>query len=59
MADNIKKSLGEITHNRVFAQMAEEERQAIAAQQRKVDPKTGSITESGSIPIPGSHHYDA
>jgi hypothetical protein len=59
MADNIKKSLGEVTHNRVFAQMAEEERQAIAAQQRKVDPKTGNITESGSIPIPRSHHYGA
>lgn len=59
MAENIKKSLGEVTHNRVFAQMAEEERQAIAAQQRKVDPKTGGITESGSIPIPRSHHYGA
>ena len=59
MADNIKKSLGEVTQNRVFAQMAEEERLAIAAQQRKVDPKTGSITESGSISIPRSHHYGA
>ena len=59
MADNIKKSLGEVTHNRVFTQMAEEERQAIAAQYRKVDPKTGGITESGSIPIPRSHHYGA
>ena len=59
MADNIKKSLGEVTHNRVFAQMAEEERKAIAAQQRKIDPKTGGITESGSIPIPRSHHYGA
>lgn len=59
MADNIKKSLGEVTHNRVFTQMAEEERQAIAAQHRKVDPKTGGITESGSIPIPRSHHYGA
>lgn len=59
MADNIKKSLGEVTHNRVFTQIAEEERQAIAAQHRKVDPKTGGITESGSIPIPRSHHYGA
>jgi len=59
MAENIKKSLGEVTHNRVFTQMAEEEHKAIVAQHRKIDPKTGGITKSGSVPIPRSHHYGA
>lgn len=59
MADNIKISVGKVTCDRVFAQMAQEERRSMEAQQKKIDPKTGSITESGSILIPRSHHYGA
>lgn len=59
MADNIKKNLGEVTHDRVFRQMAEEERKKIADQQVKVTPSTGALAASGSISVPRSHHYGA
>jgi len=59
MADNVKKNLGEITHNRVFRQMAEEERKNISNQHTKVNPTTGALTAAGSITVPRSHHYGA
>jgi len=59
MADNIKKSLGENTGIRVFNEIAEEERKAIASQQAKIVTSTGAISTSGSLPIPESHHHGA
>ena len=57
IAENIKKNLGEVTHDRVFRQMAEEERKSISDQRTKVNPATGTLTASGSISVPRSHHY--
>lgn len=57
MADNIKTSLGEVTHNRVFRQIAEDERRAIAENSVKLDPTSGKISATGSIEIPRNHHY--
>lgn len=57
MSENIKKNLGEVTHDRVFSQMAEEERQKISDQRTKVNPATGALTAAGSISVPRSHHY--
>ena len=59
MAENIKISLGEVTHNRVFRQIAEDERRAIAEKSAKVDPASGKISATGSIEIPRNHHYGA
>lgn len=59
MAENIKKNLGEVTHDRVFRQMAEDERKNIADQQVKVTPSTGALAATGSISVPRSHHYGA
>lgn len=59
MSENIKKNLGEVTHDRVFSQMAEEERQKISDQRTKVNPATGALTAAGSISVPRSHHYGA
>ncbi len=59
MAENIKKCLGEVTQNRVFTQIAEEDRKAIETQKKKLDTTTGGITSSGNVSIPRSHHYGA
>lgn len=57
MANNLKEALGESTTVRVFNQMAQEDRDAIEKQQRKIDTATGSISSSGSVSIPRNHHY--
>ena len=57
MADNIKKSMGEITQKRVFSAIAEEERKSIENQQIKVSTLTGGLSAAGSIPVPKNHHY--
>lgn len=59
MAENVKKSLGAVTHDRVFRRMAEEERKGIFDQRTKVNPTTGALTTSGSVPVPRNHHYGA
>lgn len=59
MAENVKKNFGEVTHDRVFRQMAEEERKSISDQRAKVNPATGALTAAGSVPVPRSHHYGA
>lgn len=57
MAENIKKSMGEITQKRVFSTMAEEERKSIGEQHTKVNPVTGSLSLTGSIPVSKNHHF--
>lgn len=57
MAENVKKNLGAVTHDRVFHQMAEEERKSISDQRVKINPETGALTAAGSISVPRSHHY--
>lgn len=57
MATNLKEALGESTTIRVFNQLAQEDRNAIEKQQRKIDTATGSISSSGSVSIPQNHHY--
>ena len=57
MAENIKISLGTTTGIRVFNEMAEEEKRAIAAQEAKIATVTGTISASGTIPIPPNHHH--
>lgn len=57
MADNIKRSMGEITQKRVFTAMAEEERKSIVDQNMKVNPATGALSVIGSIAVTKNHHY--
>ena len=57
MADNIKKSMGEVTQHHVFSAMAEEERKSIVEQHTKVNPVTGSLSVTGSIPVSKNHHF--
>ncbi len=59
MAENVKNSMGTVTHDRVFRQLAEEERAAIAEQRTKVDVSKGTLSTNGSIPVPKNHHYGA
>ena len=57
MAENIKKSMGEVTQYRVFTALAEEERKSIAEQHTKVNPLTGALSAIGSIPVSINHHF--
>ncbi len=57
MSENIKKALGVTTGNKVFIEMAKEEREAIEKQQSKVSSATGAISNKGNISIPRNHHY--
>lgn len=57
MSENINRALGVTTGNKVFTEMAKEEREAIEKQQSKVSSATGAISNKGNISIPRNHHY--
>lgn len=57
LAENYRQALGTTTTQRVFTDIAKEERSAIENQTKKVAPETGAISSTGSISIPRSHHY--
>lgn len=57
MAENIKNVLGTTTGLRVFNEMAKEEEKAITSQQTKVNVATGTISSSGTMPVPPNHNH--
>lgn len=57
LAENFKQALGTTTTERVFTEIAKEDRNAIENQTKKIVTSTGAISSSGSISIPRSHHY--
>ena len=57
MANHIKKVFGVTAGTKVFTRMAQSDYSAIKQGSLKVDPKTGSLSSSGSITVPENHHY--
>lgn len=57
LAENFTQALGTTTTQRVFTDIAKEEREAIENQTKKIVTSTGAISSTGSISIPRSHHY--
>lgn len=57
LAENFTQALGAATTQRVFTDIAKEDRAAIENQTKKIVTSTGAIASTGSISIPRSHHY--
>lgn len=57
MAENMKRVFGRITGDRVYNEMAEEERRAIIDQRAKIMTQTGAISARGTIKIPANRHF--
>ena len=57
LAENFTQALGTGTTQRVFTDIAKEERAAIENQTKKIVTSTGAISSTGSVSIPRSHHY--
>ena len=57
LAENFTQALGTATTQRVFTDIAKEERAAIENQTKKIVTSTGAISSIGSVSIPRSHHY--
>lgn len=57
LAETFTHALGTATTQRVFADIAREERAAIENKTKKIVTSTGAISSTGSISIPRSHHY--
>ena len=57
LAENFKQALGTTTTEKVFTDIAKEERAAIENQSKKIETSTGAISSAGSVSIPRSHHY--
>ena len=57
MAKNINKSLGIITGKRVFEEMAKEDRESILQQKKRIEPQTGRLSSTGTIPVPPNHNH--
>lgn len=57
LAENFTQVLGATTTQRVFTDIAKEERAAIENQNKKIVTSTGAISSTGSVDIPRSHHY--
>lgn len=57
LAENFTQALGTATTQRVFTDIAKEERVAIENQTKKIVTSTGAISSTGSVSIPRSHHY--
>lgn len=57
LAENFTQALGTATTQRVFTDIAKEERAAIENHTKKIVTSTGAISSTGSISIPRSHHY--
>lgn len=57
MAQNINESLGIITGKRVFEEMAKEDRESILQQKKRIEPQTGRLSSTGTIPVPPNHNH--
>ncbi len=57
LADHLRQALGVATTQRVFTEIAKEDRAAIENQSKKIVTTTGEISSSGSVSIPRNHHY--
>jgi hypothetical protein len=57
LAENFTQALGTATTQRVFTDIAKEDRAAIENQTKKIVTSTGAISTTGSVSIPRSHHY--
>lgn len=57
LAENFTHAFGATTTQRVFTDIAKEERAAIENQTKKIVTSTGAISSTGSVSIPRSHHY--
>lgn len=57
IAENFTQALGVTTTQKVFTDIANEERAAIENQTKKIVTSTGAIASTGSVSIPRSHHY--
>lgn len=57
LAENFTQALGATTTQRVFTDIAKEDRAAIENQTKKIVTSTGAISSTGSVSIPRSHHY--
>lgn len=57
MADNLIQALGQNTIERVFSNIAKEDRTAIENQTLKVSTLTGGISKSGTMPVPKNHNH--
>jgi hypothetical protein len=57
MSDNLSKSLGNKTIERVFDKIAEEDRNAIENQKLKLSVTTGAISNMGTIPVQRNHNH--
>ena len=57
LAESFGHALGIATTQRVFNDIAKEERIAIENQSKKIVTSTGAISSIGSVSIPRSHHY--
>lgn len=51
------QSLGENTAERVFSELAKEDRVAIENQSVKISTLTGGLSKSGTIPVPKNHNH--
>ena len=59
MATNTKQAFGANIGVKVFSELATEDRVAIKDQKLKVDPTTGTLSNTGTIPVQPNHHYGA
>ena len=57
LSEHLNTTLGGKSTRRVFAQMAQEEREAIVGQTVKVVPSTGTLSREGTVNIPQHRHY--
>ena len=57
MADNLIQALGQNTIERVFSNIAKEDRTAIDNQTLKVSTLTGGISKNGTMPVPKNHNH--
>ena len=57
LAERLNESVGEVTVNRIFSEMAETEKQNIQNQTAKVIAVSGAIDTKGTVAIPTNHHH--
>lgn len=57
MGQHIGAAFGEATRYGVFKRMAEEDKAGIVSGSIKVNPALGTLSTTGTIPVPPHHHY--
>ena len=57
MATHTKRAFGENIGEKVFSQMADEDRAAVENDKMKVSTVTGALSSTGTVSVPRNHHF--